>query len=87
MGNGKSVGLSKETLIKRKRKNIITFFGQFVGFIFEMIGVILMQLLIMTNDDNHSLSVSGNDILDKGDSVENVKSMSLPSADLKIHFL
>ena len=49
----KKLGLSKDSLSKRKRKNIISFVGEFVSFIFEIIFGIVMQLVLVFNSANH----------------------------------
>ena len=42
----KNLGLSKESLIRRKRKNIVRFVGEFVSFIIETTFVIVMPLAL-----------------------------------------
>ena len=49
----KNLGLSKESLSKRKRKNIFSFVGEFVSFIIETIFGIVMQLALANNSANH----------------------------------
>ena len=48
----KKLGLSKDSLSKRKRKNIISFVGEFVTFIIEMIFGIVLQM-VLVNSANH----------------------------------
>ena len=49
----KKLGLSKESLSRRKRRNIISFVGEFVSFIIETIFGIVMQLALANNSANH----------------------------------
>ena len=49
----KKLGLSKDSLSKRKRKNIISFVGEFVSFIIEMFFGIVMQLVLVFNTANY----------------------------------
>ena len=49
----KNLGLSKESLIRRKRKNIISFVGEFVSFIIETTFVIVMPLALANPSANH----------------------------------
>ena len=41
-----SLGLSKETIEKRKNKNVMTFFGQFLSFFIETGVTIAMQVVV-----------------------------------------
>ena len=49
----KNLGLSKVSLSKRKRKNIISFVGEFATFIIEMIFGIVLQMVLVFNSANH----------------------------------
>ena len=49
----KKLGLSKESLSKRKRGNIISFVGEFVSFILEIIFCTFVQLVLVYNTANH----------------------------------
>ena len=49
----KKLGLSKENLVKRKRRNIISFVGEFVSFIIEIIFAIVLQMVLVFNSANH----------------------------------
>ena len=49
----KKLGLSKNILSKRKRKNIISFVGEFVTFIIEMVFGIVFQIVLVFNSANH----------------------------------
>ena len=49
----KKLGLSKDSLSKRKRKNIISFVGEFVTFIIEMIFGIVLQMVLVFNSANY----------------------------------
>ena len=44
--NGKSLGLSKDNLQKRHRKNVITLFGQFTTFIIEFVISVIYHVAI-----------------------------------------
>ena len=47
--NGNQLGLSHGTLNLRKRRNVITFVGQFASFVIEIFVTIILQLLIVFN--------------------------------------
>ena len=49
----KKLGLSKESLFRRRRRNIISFFGEFVSFILEIIFCIFVQLVVVYNSANY----------------------------------
>ena len=44
--NGNQLGLSKDTLKKRKTKNVITLFGQFLSFVIETIATIILSVYL-----------------------------------------
>ena len=48
----RKLGLSTETLNKRKRRNVITFLGEFAAFMIESVFGILMQLVILYHESN-----------------------------------
>ena len=49
----KKLGLSKDILSKRKRKNIISFVGEFVSFIIEIVFGIVLQMALVFNSANY----------------------------------
>ena len=49
----KKLGLSKESLCRRRRRNIISFVGEFVSFILEFIFCTFVQLVVVYNSANH----------------------------------
>ena len=53
-----NLGLSKEILNQRKRKNVISFVGEFISFVIECSVPILIQLMVAYNF-NHSLPIIG----------------------------
>ena len=49
----KNLGIPKETLDIRKRKNVICFVGEFIGFIVESSLLMILQLLMAYSFGNH----------------------------------
>ena len=49
----KKLGLSKESLYRRRRRNIISFVGEFVSFLIEIIFCTFVQLVVVYNSANH----------------------------------
>ena len=47
----KEIGLTIETFNRRKRRNIITFLGEFVAFIIESLFGIAIQLIYLYHDN------------------------------------
>ena len=50
--DGSTLRISHDTLNRRKRRNIVTFVGQFASFIIEIIVTIILQLLVVFNGNN-----------------------------------
>ena len=47
------LGLSKETMKRRRRQNVVTFFGEFASFVIESIFGMILQLMIVYHDKNN----------------------------------
>ena len=49
----KKLGLTKESLNRRKRRNIISFVGEFISFLLEIIYAMIVQLVLVYNSGNY----------------------------------
>ena len=49
----KKLGLSKESLSRRKRRNIISFVGEFISFLIEIMFAMFVQLVVVYNSGNY----------------------------------
>ena len=67
--SGNLLKISEKALNQRKRKNVITFVGQFICFIFEIMVSVILQILTVYHGSNAGnglvplLAISGNFIL------------------------